>query len=66
MVNYWSTHGKTIEGSSISKKEKFIQVGNYNASYKEDLPKLFKALDEFITEEKSKKSDTKGPQEADK
>jgi len=66
LVNYWSTHGKTIEGSSISKKEKFIQVGNYNASYKEDLPKLFKALDEFITEEKSKKSDTKGPQEADK
>jgi len=51
LAEYWRTQATSIKRLNLTEKEKEIRVGDYVATYKNDLGKLFKVLDDFIAEE---------------
>ncbi len=50
LATYWQTHSATIKAMDLHKKEKTLYVGNYTATYAEDLLPVFKVLDDYLVE----------------
>lgn len=50
LAAYWQTHSPAIKAMDLDKKEKNLHGGNYIATYKEDLPVVFKVLDDYLVE----------------
>ncbi len=50
LATYWQAHGATIKALNLDQKDKTVFVGNYVASYKEYLPKIYKVLDDHLQE----------------
>ncbi len=50
LAAYWQTNSVTIKALNLHEKEKTLHVGNYTATYKEDLPAVFKVLDGHLVE----------------
>lgn len=49
MLNkYWKNNSTAIKALNLTTYDKIIYQGNYNASYKNDLPKVFEELDKLI------------------
>ena len=51
LTEYWRTNADIVKDLNLTKKEKEIHVGDYIATYKNDLEKLFKTLDNLVIEE---------------
>lgn len=50
LATYWQLHSAGIKSLNLDQKEKILHVGNYSASYKEDLPAIYKVLDDYLIE----------------
>lgn len=48
LTTYWRTHSTAIKALNLEQKEKVVNVGNYIASYKKDLPAIYKILDDHV------------------
>jgi hypothetical protein len=50
LADYWKTNSATIKGMNLHEKNKTVHVGNYTATYTEDLLSVFKVLDDYLVE----------------
>jgi len=47
LSEYWKNNSVAIKALNLTNQDKIIYQGNYNASYKNDLPKVFEELDKL-------------------
>ncbi|MEK7554440.1 MAG: P-loop NTPase fold protein [Patescibacteria group bacterium] len=50
LAEYWQKNSATIKALNLHEKEKIVFVGNDEASYKENVPLIYKVLDDNVTE----------------
>jgi len=50
LIDYWNKNSTQIKGLNFISKNKVVQTLNYIASYKEDLPNVYKLLDDLVKE----------------
>lgn len=50
LADYWNTNSATIKAMNLHEKNKTVHVGNYTATYAEDLLPVFKVLDDYLAE----------------
>ncbi|MBU1000087.1 KAP family NTPase [Patescibacteria group bacterium] len=55
LYKYWKTNSARIRSLGFESKNKTVFTPNYRASYKEDLPDVYKVLDDFVKEWESPK-----------
>jgi hypothetical protein len=48
LIMYWKINSSDIKALKLEDKEKILNVGNYTASYKRDLPLIYKVLDDHL------------------
>ena len=48
LASYWTAHAATIKAMNLEAKEKTVSMGDYEASYKEYLPRIYKVLDDHV------------------
>jgi len=48
LTDYWKVNFSAIKAIGLDRKQKTLHIGNYTATYKEDLPVLFKVLDDEL------------------
>ncbi|MDP2967269.1 MAG: P-loop NTPase fold protein [bacterium] len=48
LSDYWKNNSIKIKALKLTECDKIVYQGNYNASYKDDLPKVFEELDKLI------------------
>jgi hypothetical protein len=63
LAEYWRTHAEGIKALNLTEKDKEVRIGNYVATYKKDLQKLFQVLDDFVKEEEKLQNQDEPPQE---
>jgi hypothetical protein len=61
LADFWNTHSVTIKGLNLQNKDKILYVGNYTATYKDDLPAVLKMLDDHLAD--SQKTEEAEPQQ---
>ena len=50
IIKYWKTHRDEIKDKDFLERDNKIVTSNYVATYKEDLPPIYKVLDELVEE----------------
>ncbi|MEI6042535.1 MAG: P-loop NTPase fold protein [bacterium] len=50
LAEYWQKNSSAIKAMNLNEKEKTLYVGNYTATYREDLAPVFKVLDDYLAE----------------
>lgn len=48
LASYWQTNGPTIKALNLQESQKIVLVGDYEASYKEYIPMIYKVLDDNL------------------
>lgn len=59
LAEYWQKNSSTIKAMNLNEKEKTLYVGNYTATYKDDLAPVFKVLDDYLVEVANAKTNSK-------
>ena len=56
MYRYWKANSTKIKSLGFENNDKTVFTPNYRAFYKEDLPDVYKVLDDFANEWEKPKS----------
>lgn len=48
LAEYWKNNSQNIEALNLHERDRVVFQGNYSASYKEDLPKVYEELDKLV------------------